>query len=69
MSLIIGIDQLGDTIHVAVRRIKSGEPTPLTEKVANCLAMAVRKDLERQVEAGLIETVKLSIDNDPTINI
>lgn len=69
MSLVIGIEQLGDTIHVAARKIKSGNVTTKTEKVANCLAMAVRKDLERQVGAGLLEEVKLSVDNEPVVTI
>ncbi len=69
MSLIIGIDQLGDTVHIAMRRIKTVNPTITTGKVCNALVEVIRKEIEREVGEGLIDSAILSLDNDKPITI
>jgi hypothetical protein len=69
MSLIIGVEQFGDTIHVVVRKIKTVEPTVLSKKVVDALATAVRNEIKREVDQGLIKRARLSLDIETPIEI
>jgi len=57
-TLVVGIDQLDDTIHVTTQVMHTGDSS-LTQKVCSAFVEVLYRELEREINVGLIEHFRM----------